>query len=416
MSPVFQRLLEIAAKPERVVVGLISGTSADAISAAVCRIAGGGVPSPGRPGASVELVHYHEHPYDPTVKQQVRGAADLRARDVAELNVRVGGLFAEACLAAIAVSGLSPDVVDLVGSHGQTLYHHSSIPGAHRATLQVGDGDQIAELTGLAVVSDFRTRDIAAGGEGAPLTPFSDLILYAPRAGEVPRRRVILNLGGIANLTILDPDPSRVFGFDTGPANALLDRLAIRLSGGALACDQDGHLSRKGTVNAALLDDLLNSDPFLARRPPKSTGFEMYGDEFLARAAGSHGGWDADLMATLTEFTARSIALALERFASDPPADEIIVAGGGARNPALLERITRAVAPVPVLLSDDVGVPTMAREAMGFAVLANEALLGHPTALPGVTGARRPVVLGKWSLPSPSGSGEWREGSGEWRE
>ncbi len=212
---------------------------------------------------------------------------------------------------------------------------------------------------------------------------------------------MILNLGGIANLTILDPDPSLVFGFDTGPANALLDRLASRISGGSLACDQDGRLARRGTVNAALLDDLLNNDPFLASRPPKSTGFEMYGDEFLARAAGAHGGWDADLMATLTEFTARSIAMALDRFAADPPADAIIVAGGGARNPALLGRIARAVAPVPVVLSDDVGVPTMAREAMGFAVLANEAILGHPTALPGVTGARRPVILGKWSLPSP---------------
>ncbi len=144
------------------------------------------MPSPGHPGAAVELVHYHEHPYDPSVKRQVRGAAELRARDVAELGVLVGELFAEACLAAIGAAGLRPDVVDLVGSHGQTLYHHSSIPGARRATLQVGDGDQIAELTGLAVVSDFRTRDIAAGGEGAPLTPFSDLILYAPRDGEAP--------------------------------------------------------------------------------------------------------------------------------------------------------------------------------------------------------------------------------------
>lgn len=399
MSPIIERLGALAAKPERVVVGLISGTSADAISAAVCRIRGGGVPGPGRPGAEVALWHYHEHPYDPEVRRCVQQAEGLRVREIAELNVRVGALFAEACLAAIAAAGLEPGAIDLVGSHGQTLYHHSSIPGAPRATLQVGDGDQIAERTGLTVVSDFRARDIAAGGEGAPLTPFADLILFAPRAGEPPRRRVVLNLGGIANITVLDPDPAQVFGFDTGPANTLLDRLATRLAGGVPACDRDGRLARSGTVNPALLEELLRSDPFLARRPPKSTGFEMYGAAFLARAERAQRGSDADLMATLTEFTARTIALALERFVADPPPEEIIAAGGGVENPALMERIATAVAPVPVRRSDERGVPSPAREALGFAVLASEALLGHPTTLPAVTGARHPAILGKWSFP-----------------
>jgi anhydro-N-acetylmuramic acid kinase len=398
MASIFDKMLVIAAKPERVVVGLISGTSADSIAAAVCRIRGGGVPAPGKAGAEVKLVAYHEHPYDLAVRRQVRGAGGLGVRTVAELGVRVGELFAEACLAAIEAAGLAPNDVDLVGSHGQTLYHHSSIPGTTRATLQVGDGDQIAERTGLTVVSDFRTRDIAAGGEGAPLTPFSDLILYAPREEEPQSRRVILNLGGIANVTILDGDPARVFGFDTGPANSLLDRLAIHLSSGTLDCDEDGRLARSGTVDTSLLDRLLHDDPYLARRPPKSTGFEMYGDAFLSRVLEAHSGSGADLMATLTEFTARTIAFALAGFVTDPPASEIVVAGGGARNPALLERIEAAVAPVPVRRSEDLGVPGPAREAMGFAILGNEALLGHPTALPGVTGARRPVVLGKWSL------------------
>lgn len=401
MSALLTRLLAIAEKRERIVVGIISGTSADSISVAVCRIRGGGIPAPGRPGAVVELIRYHEHPYDPAVRQQVRGAADLKARDVAELNVRVGELFAEACLDAIRAAGVAMSDVDLVSSHGQTVYHHSSIPDARRATLQVGDGDQIAERTGLTVLSDFRTRDIAAGGEGAPLTPFSDLILFAPQPGDASRRRVILNLGGIGNITVLHEDPSQVVGFDTGPANALLDRLALRLSDGAQAFDQDGQLARQGAVNAPLLEALLKDDPFLARRPPKSTGFEMYGDAFLARAAESHGAWDAALMATLTEFTARSIGLALDQFVTNPKADELIVAGGGAQNPALMERIAAAVAPIQVRPSEELGVPSMAREAMGFAVLANEALLGHPTALPGVTGANRPVTLGKWSLPMP---------------
>lgn len=400
MSSLFTPMSVIAAKPERVVVGLISGTSADSIAVAVCRIRGGGIPAPGRPGARVELVGYHEHPYDPGVRHQVQRAGELKVRDVAELNVRVGELFAEACLAAVGAAAMAIDEVDLIGSHGQTLYHHSSVAGAPRATLQAGDGDQIAERTGRAVVSDFRARDIAAGGEGAPLTPFSDLILFAAHPAGPIRRRVILNLGGIANITVLDPDPSRAFGFDTGPANALLDRLAAQVSGGRLACDLNGRLARSGTINVALLNELVENDPFLHRRPPKSTGFEMYGDAFLARAAAAHGRLDADLMATLTEFTARSIAVALDRFVVDPPADEVVAAGGGVKNPVLMQRIEAAVSPAVLRRSDDLGVSSSAREAMGFAVLANEALLGHPTTLPEVTGARYPAILGKWSFPS----------------
>lgn len=409
MSPFIQRLFALAEKPTRNVVGLISGTSADSISVAVCRITGGGVPGPDRPGALVELTHYHEHPYDPLVRREVFGAGSLNVRAVAELNVRVGELFADACLSALNAVGMEPGALDLIGSHGQTLYHHSTMPGVPRATLQVGDGDLIAERTGAFVVSDFRSRDIAAGGEGAPLTPLADRILYAPRDENdtAHRRRVILNLGGIANVTILDPDPSRLIGFDTGPANSLLDRLAIQLSDGALTCDHDGRIARSGTVNEALVAELIRNDPYLQLPPPKSTGFEMYGDAFLARAETTHGRRDADLMATLTEFTARSIALALAPFLNDPPLADVIVAGGGARNPALMERIQANLGTVPVRRSEEVGIASEAREAMAFALFANEALLGHPTALPSVTGTRAPVVLGKWSFPSLS---PWAEG------
>jgi anhydro-N-acetylmuramic acid kinase len=394
MPSILGRLQAIAEKPARTVVGLISGTSADAIDVAVCRIAGDGV----------TLLHFHEHPYDPTVRDAVRAATDLRVRAIAELNVQVGELFAEACLASLRAARLDPSAgaVDLIGSHGQTIYHHSSVPGARRATLQVGDGDVIAERTGLPVISDLRARDIAAGGEGAPITPFADRILFAPRdpTGAGPRRRAVLNLGGIANLTVLDEDPSRVFGFDTGPANAPLDRLARKLSDGALACDRDGQFARRGRVAEALLEALLASDPFLHRRPPKSTGFEMYGDEFVARAIAQHGGPDADLMATLTEFSARAVALAVKDLVQvEPPIDEIVVAGGGVQNPALLDRIKALVAPIPVRLSDELGVPSDAREAMAMAVLANATLLGQPMTTSRTTGASRPVILGKLSFP-----------------
>jgi anhydro-N-acetylmuramic acid kinase len=331
----------------------------------------------------------------------VIGIAGLDVRGVAELHVMVGEAFATACLATLEEAGLAPQDIDLIGSHGQTVYHHSGVAGAIRATLQVGDGDVIAVRTVRPVISDFRARDIAAGGEGAPLSPIADTVLFG-RGGsaESGRRRVILNLGGIANLTVLDDDPARVFGFDTGPANAPLDRLARRLSDGALDCDRDGQIARSGRVDESLLAELLEHDPYLARRPPKSTGFEMYGDAFVDRAAECHGGFDADLMATLVEFVARTVAAGIRQCdALGPPVEEIVAAGGGVRNPALLERIAAIVAPVPLRRSDDLGVPSDAREAMAFAVLADMTLRGSVAMLPPVTGAVAPKLLGKLSFP-----------------
>jgi anhydro-N-acetylmuramic acid kinase len=395
MTHPFADLLERSRKPWRIIVGLMSGTSADSIDVAVCRMTGQGAE------VGVELLHYREHAHDPEVKRRVIGLATLDVRGVADLHVMIGEAFAAACLATIEEVGLAPEDVDLIGSHGQTIYHHSGVAGAPRATLQVGDGDVIAVRTGRYVVSDFRARDVAAGGEGAPLSPIADTLLFGRGAtGEPYRRRAILNLGGIANITVLDDDPARVFGFDTGPANAPLDRLARRLSGGALACDRDGQFARAGRVDESLLAELLEHDPFLARRPPKSTGFEMYGDAFVDRAAGRHGGFDADLMATLTEFVARSVADGIRQCeALGPPVEEVVAAGGGVRNPVLLERISAMIAPVPVRRSDELGVPSDAREAMAFAVLADMTLRGSAAMLPPVTGAAAPKLLGKLSFP-----------------
>ena len=348
----------------------------------------------------MELIHYSEHAHDPEVKRQVLRAADLDLRAIAELNVLLGEAFAEACLLSLEEASISPAEVDLIGSHGQTVYHHSGVAGARRATLQLGDGDIIAVRTGRYVISDFRARDIAAGGEGAPLSPVADTILFAGRKLGKPCRRAILNLGGIANLTVLDDDPTRVFGFDTGPANAPLDRLARHLSGGELACDQDGRFAGQDKSTSRSSAELLEKDLFLARRPPKSTGFEMYGDAFVAQAAKRHGGYDTDLMATLTEFTARTIALGLRQCAQfGPPIEEVVAAGGGVKNPALMERIAALIAPVPIRRSDELGVPSDAREAMAFAVLADMTLRGMTACLPPVTGATAPKLLGKLSFP-----------------
>jgi anhydro-N-acetylmuramic acid kinase len=391
----FSDLLERSRKRDRLVVGLMSGTSADSIDVAVCRMTGQGTE------VGVELLHYREHAHDPEVKRRVVGIAGLAVRGVAELHVMVGEAFAAACLSTIEEAGLSPQDIDLIGSHGQTVYHHSGVAGALRATLQVGDGDVIAVRTGRSVISDFRAHDVAAGGEGAPLSPIADRVLFGRgQSGNPPRRRAILNLGGIANLTVLDDDPARVFGFDTGPANAPLDRLARRLSSGALACDRDGQIARAGHIDEPMLAELLEHDAFLTRRPPKSTGFEMYGDAFVDRAMGRHGGADADLMATLTEFVARTVAIGIRQCdALGPPIEEIVAAGGGVRNPVLMERIAALIAPVPVRRSDELGVPSDAREAMAFAVLADMTLRGSAAMLPPVTGADAPKLLGKLSFP-----------------
>lgn len=390
MSALLETLLRIAAKSERTVVGLISGTSVDAIDVAICQLSSG--PAPAR------LRHFAERPFEPTLKSRLRRAADLDVRDVAELHVLVGEAFANACLSVFEEAGVESADVDLVGSHGQTVYHHSSVPGALRATLQLGDGDVIAERLGLPVISDFRARDIAAGGEGAPISPRADLVLYG--ASTDGSRRAILNLGGISNVTILDSDPDRIFGFDTGPANALLDRAARRMTGGRLSCDLDGLIARGGTVNEPLVAKLIEEDMFFHRPPPKSTGFEMYGDAFLERAVTLHGAIDADLVATLTEFTARSIALAFDQHIRiEPSVDEIVVAGGGGANPALMERLARNLAPRRVRRSDEFGVPASAREAMAFAILADMAILGRRSSLPSVTGARHAAILGKLSFP-----------------
>ena len=389
MASPFAALSEIASKPSRTVVGLISGTSADSIDVAVCRFLGD--------GPRVELLAYEEHSYDPEVRARIVDPAALDVRAVAELNVRVGEEFARACLTTLDASGMRPGMVDLIGSHGQTIYHHSGVAGSIRATLQVGDGDVIAARTGRFVISDFRAADVAAGGEGAPLSPIADAILFR-HEGE--RRRVVLNLGGIANVTVLDPDPAKVYGFDTGPANSAIDRLARILTNGAERCDRDGRLAFAGKVDQRLLARLIGDDPFLGREPPKSTGFEAYGDAFLAHAADLHGGCDADLMTTLTEFSAQAIGKAFRDFVTSRSAvDEIVVAGGGVKNPALMARIVAAVAPTRVVRSDELGVPSDARESMIFALLADMTLRGVPAHLPPVTGATAPKLLGKLSFP-----------------
>ncbi|MCB0310201.1 MAG: anhydro-N-acetylmuramic acid kinase [Bdellovibrionales bacterium] len=388
-------LSKVAAKSRRVILGAMSGTSANSIDVAVCAISDFGPPHQGIPGARVELKHFYSHPFPPDLQNSIFDVLSLNVREISELHAALGDLFADACEAALVEAKMGIDKVDLIGSHGQTVYHHSGNPGATKTSLQLADADRIAERLGCAVFSDFRARDLACGGEGAPLTPYSDLILFGGRSDTA-----IINLGGIANITVLNSDPEKVFGFDCGPANAPLDRLARILSGGEQNFDPSGERAWLGKADHRFVERLLADDPYLKRKPPKSTGFEMYGDEFVGKLIDKYGAADNNLMASVAEFVARTIFQAVEKYVLPVrKIDQIVLAGGGCKNTFLVSRIKDLLAPLAVRMSEDFGVPNDAREAMAFAVLANDALGGLPTALRSVTGARRTDTLGKLSLP-----------------
>ncbi|HEV3049203.1 MAG TPA: anhydro-N-acetylmuramic acid kinase, partial [Longimicrobium sp.] len=279
--------------------------------------------------------------------------------------------------------------------HGQTVWHRPPADGKRGATLQLGDAATIAERTGRPVVSDFRTRDVATGGQGAPLVPWTDQLLFS-----VPdRARALQNLGGIGNVTRVPPRGSAepVWAFDTGPANSLIDAAVEIATDGRHRYDKDGRLAARGTVDQALLDDLLRH-PYFAAEPPKSTGREEFGRPFVERlvqAVRPEGDQDwMDLVATLTELTARTVADAYARWVVPRGVDEVVLTGGGARNPVLAERIRALLHPLPVVDGSALGVDPDAKEAVAFAVLAWAHLRGIPANVPSATGAAGPRVLG----------------------
>jgi anhydro-N-acetylmuramic acid kinase len=276
------------------------------------------------------------------------------------------------------------------------VYHQGrpeKLLGRHLAcTLQIGEPAVIAARTGVPVVADFRPADIAAGGEGAPLVPFVDYLLYrSPRVN-----RVALNIGGISNITSIPAGggPDEVVAFDTGPGNMILDTLATRFSGGRERYDRNGRLAAHGRADLPLLRELL-ADPYFRRRPPKSAGREQYGAEFVTRLLGSRLA-RADLMATAAAFTAASIALGIRRFAAWP--GELVVSGGGLRNPQVMARLAAFLPGVRLRTSNDFGIDSDAKEAIAFAVLGHETWRRRPANLPSATGARNPVILGKITL------------------
>lgn len=384
-----QELSEKAGKECRRVVGLISGTSADGVDAALVELRGSGANLRCSPLA-FETLRWPE-----VVRQGVLDLCEDRAGidQLCQANAQLGALFAEAALAVIARAGYKPEEIDLIGSHGQTVRH---LPGGDPpSTLQIGDASVIAQRTGIVTVADFRTADMAVGGQGAPLVPLVDWLLF----GHEEQSRVLLNIGGISNVTIVPAGASieGICAFDTGPGNMLIDAAVERATGGRECFDRDGARAARGAVDQALLSRLM-AHPYLQREPPKSTGREEFGTAFLEEVTGRTSSDPDDLIATLTEFSALSIAEGIGRAVSKPVA-EVWVAGGGVHNVHLLERLRRAMPDTHVESLRGLGIDPDAREAISFAVLANETLVGHAGNVPAATGAQRPVVLGKIALP-----------------
>jgi len=396
-----------ASRAEHSVIGLMSGTSLDGVDAALVRIV------TDRKGAvaRVQLVAQAALPYSDELRRSVAALCvpeTARIDDLTYVQFGLSEWYARAVQLVLRSAGAEPSGVDVISMHGQTVWHAPQprpfpVPGGTapvKGTLQLGSAAVLRERTGIPVIWDLRSRDMAAGGEGAPLAPYIDALLFGSNA----EGRIVQNIGGIGNATVVPAGATAdaVYAFDTGPGTMVMDAVAAASSAGAERFDADGRRAAAGTVDAAEVAELMK-DPWFARRPPKSTGREVYGESFvgafLARTA-ARGLSADDQAATAAAFTAESMAAAYRDFVF-PKAGirTVVVCGGGARNPTLLGMLRQRMPQgVVVTTASALGVPDLAREAMAFAVLGHESLMGRPSNLPAVTGARSPVVLGSITL------------------
>ncbi|HPC45040.1 MAG TPA: anhydro-N-acetylmuramic acid kinase [Candidatus Latescibacteria bacterium] len=378
---------EISRLQVRRIVGLMSGTSVDGIDAALVEISGHGT------ALRLERVRAAEtFSFPHEVQEQIHALFDGHVRELCQMNFALGELFAEAALNVIRSAGFAPADVHLIGSHGQTVYHVPRGEGRTASSLQIGEPAVIAERTGITTIGDFRPRDIATGGEGAPLVPYADWVLCRRNEEAI----ALQNIGGIANLTVVTPRLEDVRAFDTGPGNMVIDAAVTLMTRGSRMFDEDGRIAASARPDESLVRELLE-EGYFRQLPPKSTGREQWGRQFVRGVVERRGVRpDAVLVSTLTEFVARSIADAYARFVlPHGPLSSVYLSGGGARNPVLRRRITELLAPVPVGDSSVLGLPVDGKEAIAFAVLANETVCGEPSNVPGATGARGRRVLGK---------------------
>jgi anhydro-N-acetylmuramic acid kinase len=393
MNRNLQRLFSIAQKPERLAIGLMSGTSLDGLDIALCRFKGNGM------ATQFELLEFITIPYPDAFRQDIQQLFAKKQVDLERLclmNAYTGSFHAQLVLDALQRWGVKPDSVNFIASHGQTIYHapkrQHQLSGYPNATLQIGDGDHIAVKTGIVTISDFRQKHIAAGGEGAPLALYGDVILGS-KPGE---NRILLNIGGISNLTWLpgNGDTSEVLCTDTGPGNTLIDAACREYFNQPF--DEDSRIAFSGKINGSLLNALLRH-PFLQQQAPKTTGPEVFNLDMVAEAqqqSDTKNISSTDLIATLSMFTAESIV----RFISNHfgnRVQKVMISGGGARNPFVVNELKRLLAPAVVSDTNDLNINPDAKEAILFALLGNEALCGEPLHI----GNNPAALMGKFSFP-----------------
>ena len=378
--------MRLRAKEKRIGLGLISGTSADGVDAAL-------VETRGRSGSfRARLLSFQTHPFPPGLRKRILRLPSARAGEICEMNFLLGEFFAKSAMELLRRTGLSSRQIDFIGSHGQTVYHISGERGKKNSTLQIGEGAVIAARTGILTVCDFRPADIAVGGTGAPLVPFADFVLFRQKG----RTRALLNIGGIANVTLVREKWEEVIAFDTGPGNMVIDGLMGINTRGQKQYDEGGRLAARGKIRSGLLEKWLRH-PYFSRKPPKSTGRETFGDGFVKRIwAENRRVPFPDLLATATFLTAVSIHRSFQKFIpSRWPVDEVLVSGGGCHNRTLMIFLENLFYPVPVEPLSVLGIEGDAKEALAFALLADAAIQGMAGNVPSATGARRPVRLGK---------------------
>lgn len=396
-------LEEIRNKPLRRVVGLMSGTSVDGIDAALVEI-GGSDQAP-----EVRLLAFEDRPWPEGVREQIFPLFRPETATVDKIgymNFLMGEIYAQAVVSVVEKAGLTLADIDLIGSHGQTIWHapepcdKDGFPVVF--TVQIGEGSVIAARTGVPTVSDFRVADLAVGGQGAPLVPFSEYLLYR-RSGKTI---LLQNIGGIGNMTVLpgDEGPEAVYAFDTGPGNMIIDAVVSALTGGEKTYDAGGAMAAQGKVDQNLLA-VLQQDPYYTMPLPKTTGRERFGLQYVEKILDygrEHSQSDADLLATVTDLTAWSITDAYGRYVLPRrQATELVVGGGGSFNATLLGFLRERFAPygVKVLTQEDLGWSSDAKEAVAFAIMADRCVREKPNVLPSVTGARQAAIMGKISLP-----------------
>jgi len=370
------------------IIGLMSGTSHDGVDVALVEIR----PTSFKDNLKTKLIKHLHIPYKRQIRDKISTAFNGNTEHICRLNFELGEIFAKTVLSLTEISGYNKKDIDAVASHGQTIYHIPPKKGKRGSTLQIGEPSVIAERTGILTISDFRTRDMAVGGQGAPLVPIADYLLFKKRNWV----RAVVNIGGISNVTIVKERLDDTIGFDTGPGNSLMDEAVRFYSKGRLLFDKDGVIACRGRINKALLNRLLAS-PYFKKRPPKSTGRETFGSDLIKGIFKRYKLPIEDMLSTLAHLTAITIRDSIIPFKPD----EVILTGGGVKNIFLMSIINKLFSDIDISVKkiSDYGMPVEAKEALSFAIIGYRTLNMQAGNIPLVTGAKHSVILGKITLP-----------------